>query len=173
MYAGKRASTSSRSISSLAGPSTPSSYAGGGGGEVAAFPRSGRYPHRLNFYQVPPTEEITLEEFEVWAIDRLRLLADIVSAQARNRPFAEIKTIVENRAKEFMDLHSDKSRRAFNLDAERKKDQYSHFVLRLAFGRSEELRQRFLKAEKELFRVRFERDDPDKRVQFVNSLNPG
>lgn len=30
------------------------------------------YPHRLNFYQVPPTAEITLEEFEQWAIDRLR-----------------------------------------------------------------------------------------------------
>jgi len=30
------------------------------------------YPHRLNFYDVPPTKEITLEEFEQWAIDRLR-----------------------------------------------------------------------------------------------------
>ena len=30
------------------------------------------YPHRLNFYQVPPTAEITLEQFEQWAIDRLK-----------------------------------------------------------------------------------------------------
>lgn len=30
------------------------------------------YPHRLNFYDVPPTSEITLEEFEQWAIDRLK-----------------------------------------------------------------------------------------------------
>ena len=30
------------------------------------------YEHRLNFYDVPPTDEITLEEFEQWAIDRLR-----------------------------------------------------------------------------------------------------
>jgi DNA primase large subunit len=29
------------------------------------------YPHRLNFYTVPPQNEITLEEFELWAIDRL------------------------------------------------------------------------------------------------------
>ncbi|GAA6011155.1 hypothetical protein JCM11491_006742 [Sporobolomyces phaffii] len=168
MYA-KRSSTSNRSISSLAGPGTPSSY----GGEVSSFPRSGKYPHRLNFYQAPPTEEITLEEFEVWAIDRLRLLADIESAQARNKPFAEIKTIVENRSKQFMDLHSDKSGRAFNIDAERKKDQYSHFVLRLAFCRSEELRQRFLKAEKELFRIRFESDEPEERRRFIDSLNFG
>jgi DNA primase large subunit len=30
------------------------------------------YPYRLSFYEVPPTEEITLEQFEQWAIDRLR-----------------------------------------------------------------------------------------------------
>jgi hypothetical protein len=30
------------------------------------------YEHRLNFYVVPPTAEITLEEFETWAINRLK-----------------------------------------------------------------------------------------------------
>lgn len=30
------------------------------------------YPHRLNLYETPPTAEITLEQFEQWAIDRLR-----------------------------------------------------------------------------------------------------
>ncbi len=30
------------------------------------------YPHRLSFYDVPPTQDISLEEFETWAIDRLR-----------------------------------------------------------------------------------------------------
>jgi len=29
------------------------------------------YPYRLNFYSVAPQHEITLEEFELWAIDRL------------------------------------------------------------------------------------------------------
>ena len=32
---------------------------------------STHYPNRLNFYSVPPLNEITLEEFELWAIDRL------------------------------------------------------------------------------------------------------
>lgn len=31
-----------------------------------------QYPHRLNFYANPPTADITLEQFEQWAIDRLR-----------------------------------------------------------------------------------------------------
>lgn len=30
------------------------------------------YPYRLNLYDRPPTAEITLEQFEQWAIDRLR-----------------------------------------------------------------------------------------------------
>jgi DNA primase large subunit len=30
------------------------------------------YRHRLNFYVTPPTADITLEQFEQWAIDRLR-----------------------------------------------------------------------------------------------------
>lgn len=30
------------------------------------------YKHRLNFYTVPPTADITLEEFEEWAINRLK-----------------------------------------------------------------------------------------------------
>lgn len=30
------------------------------------------YKHRLNFYGLPPTAEITLEEFEEWAIHRLK-----------------------------------------------------------------------------------------------------
>lgn len=30
------------------------------------------YPYRLSFYNTPPTQEISLEEFETWAIDRLR-----------------------------------------------------------------------------------------------------
>ncbi|GAA5854363.1 hypothetical protein JCM3766R1_002298 [Sporobolomyces carnicolor] len=169
-----------RSTAALNRPGHSNGGGGGGGGEVSTYPRSGRYPHRLNFYEQPPTEEITLEQFEVWAIDRLRLLADIESAQARNRPFQEIRTIVENRAKEFMELHSEKSvqggpgaSRQFNLDLERKKDHYSHFVLRLAFCRSEELRQRFLKAEKELFRIRFESDEPEERRRFIDSLNFG
>lgn len=34
--------------------------------------REQEYKHRLNFYILPPTAEITLEEFEEWAIARLK-----------------------------------------------------------------------------------------------------
>lgn len=35
------------------------------------------YKHRLNFYIIPPTSDITLEQFEQWAIDRLRGMPDL------------------------------------------------------------------------------------------------
>lgn len=34
--------------------------------------KEAKYPHRLNFYADAPTADITLEQFEQWAIDRLR-----------------------------------------------------------------------------------------------------
>lgn len=33
------------------------------------------YPFRLSLYEIPPTAEITLEQFEQWAIDRLRSIS--------------------------------------------------------------------------------------------------
>lgn len=38
---------------------------------------------------------------------------------------------------------------------------------------SEELRQRFLKAERELFHIRWDSDEPAERRAFVDSLNFG
>jgi len=40
--------------------------------------KENEYSHRLSFYDVPPTANITLEEFEVWAIDRLRSMKDFL-----------------------------------------------------------------------------------------------
>lgn len=34
--------------------------------------KEAQYPHRLNIYAESPTADITLEQFEQWAIDRLR-----------------------------------------------------------------------------------------------------
>lgn len=54
---------------------------------------------------------------------------------------------------------------------ERQKDHYSHFILRLAFSATEELRRRFARAETILFRFRFQKDDSRERRAFVDSLN--
>ena len=44
-----------------------------GGGYYEVKRHQGKsYPHTLNFYSIPPTEEITIDEFESFAFDRLQ-----------------------------------------------------------------------------------------------------
>lgn len=57
------------------------------------------------------------------------------------------------------------------MQEERRKDHYSHFILRLAFARSEDLRKRFARAESILFKLRFAADDSRERQAFLESLN--
>jgi len=54
---------------------------------------------------------------------------------------------------------------------ERRKDHYSHFILRLAFSGTEDLRRRFARVETMLFKLRFQADDARERRAFVESLN--
>jgi DNA primase large subunit len=67
-------------------------------------------------------------------------------------------------------LHSNSSRSS-TLQAERKKDHYSHFILRLAFSSTEDLRRRFSRLESMLFRLRYRLDDTRERQEFVDSLD--
>lgn len=69
----------------------------------------------------------------------------------------------------YLPLRSNSSR-SQNLQEERKKDHYSHFILRLAFSSTEDLRRRFSRLETTLFRLRFRSDDLEERRDFVNSL---
>lgn len=69
-------------------------------------------------------------------------------------------------------LHSNSSRSS-QLDAERKKDHYSHFILRLAFSATEDLRRRFARLETMLFRLRWREENVNERREFVDSLDMG
>lgn len=57
------------------------------------------------------------------------------------------------------------------LQQERQKDHYSHFILRLAFSSTEDLRRRFSRLETALFKLRFQQDDVRERQDFVQSLD--
>ncbi|VVT51809.1 uncharacterized protein SAPINGB_P003220 [Magnusiomyces paraingens] len=149
------------------------------------------YPYRLNFYDTPPTLEITAEEFEQWAIDRMRVLGEIESRLARNFPPKELEASLRPILDKYLPLGSNASMaRASSSDPtpvdikngplhfdenneqhKRLKDHYSHFILRLAFCRSQELRKRFVHAETVLFRIRYNSDDPEERAAFAQSCN--
>ncbi|KAK2603816.1 DNA primase subunit pri2 [Conoideocrella luteorostrata] len=128
------------------------------------------YPYRLNFYTDAPTADITLEQFEQWAIDRLRVLAELEACSFRNRSPAEtavhMKPILDN----YLPLDASSSSTARNF-SQRQKDHYSHFILRLAFSSTEDLRRRFTRVETMLFRMRFNNDDLSERSAFVSSLD--
>lgn len=57
------------------------------------------------------------------------------------------------------------------LKLERQKDLYSHYILRLAFSSTEDLRRRFSRVESALFKLRFQSDDARERQSFVESLS--
>ncbi|KAJ5803584.1 DNA primase large subunit [Penicillium pulvis] len=133
------------------------------------------YPHRLNLYDTPPTAEITLEQFEQWAIDRLKVLAEIEACSYRNKTPAETATHITPLLDKYLPLGSNTSASNGTVDQrlknERQKDHYSHFILRLAFSATEDLRRRFARAETMLFRFRFQKDDSRERRAFIESLN--
>ncbi|KAH7360279.1 eukaryotic and archaeal DNA primase, large subunit-domain-containing protein [Rhexocercosporidium sp. MPI-PUGE-AT-0058] len=128
------------------------------------------YQHRLNFYITPPTADITLEQFEQWAIDRLRVLAEIEACSFRNKSTAETAAHMKPLLDKYLPLGSSTSG-STTLQAERQKDHYSHFILRLAFASTEDLRRRFSRVESMLFRIRFQADNLRERQSFVEGLN--
>ncbi|KAI6246187.1 putative DNA primase large subunit [Erysiphe necator] len=128
------------------------------------------YSHRLNFYIIPPTGDITLEQFEQWAIDRLRVLAEFEACSFRNKSPTETAAHMKPILDKYLPLASSTSN-STNLQAERQKDHYSHFILRLAFSSTEDLRRRFSRVETMLFRLRFQNDHAKERQAFVESLN--
>jgi DNA primase large subunit len=56
------------------------------------------------------------------------------------------------------------------LYEQRRKDHISHFLLRLAFCRSEELRLWFIRHECTLFKYRYSKEDPNDREKFLKSV---
>ncbi|KAL4400882.1 DNA primase subunit Pri2 [Malassezia pachydermatis] len=137
------------------------------------------YPYRLNMYTIPPIQDITVEELEQWALDRLHVLAEIETASARNQPWSETKGSIERAVNKYLPLHSNgvaqsssmtaSAAKTKELLAERRKDHISHFVLRLAFSRTEELRRRFLYAETQLFRWKLETEQTTEKEAFLRS----
>ncbi|XP_017782997.1 PREDICTED: DNA primase large subunit [Nicrophorus vespilloides] len=122
------------------------------------------YPHDLNFFTVPPSSEISLSEFEDLAVERLNVLR--ILAFASQKPVKQFGTEWKNfvyeelqkqNLKKFLRIiKSSGSSNPSELDYQaRRADHISHFILRLAYCRSEELRRWFKDRELELFKLRF------------------
>lgn len=102
------------------------------------------------------------------------VLAELEACSFRNKTPAETAAHITPLLQKWLPLHSNTSSSAGaqdqNLQSERQKDHYSHFILRLAFSSTEDLRRRFARIESALFRLRFQNDDARERQKFVESL---
>jgi DNA primase large subunit len=127
------------------------------------------YQHRMNFYTIPPTEDIALEDFEEWGIARLKVLAELEACHFRNRSAAETEEYMKPVLEKWLRLESNQSR-SQDVQMQRKKDHYSHWTLRLAFASTADLRQRFTRLETQLFKLRLQADNSKERKAFIKSL---
>ena len=104
------------------------------------------------------------------------VLGEIEACQYRNKSPEETETTINPLLKKYLPLSSSGYAKLSlenkeTVHRERKKDHYSHFILRLAFARSPELRARFSRSERALFRIRWASDDSKERESFIDSLN--
>lgn len=120
------------------------------------------YPIDLQIYDKPPKNTLLLEEFEDLALERLQLLRIFEQASHKgHKPFSEDwkNCIKQDLKKENLKKYSRLlgfTGTSDNPDYQaRRADHISHFILRLAYCRSEELRRWFLTHEVELFKLRF------------------
>ena len=97
-----------------------------------------------------------------------KVLAELEACSFRNRSLAETAAHMKPLLDKYLPLSSTPN--SPSLQQERQKDHYSHFILRLAFASTEDLRRRFSRVETMLFRLRFQ-DDAKERMAFVESLN--
>ncbi|XP_062981880.1 DNA primase large subunit [Elgaria multicarinata webbii] len=127
------------------------------------------YPLSVQFYVEPPTENISLIEFETFAVDRLKLLKTVENLGVTHVKGSEVykkKLETEIRHLKFP-YHA-----LATVDHEaRRKDHISHFILRLAYCQSDELRRWFIQQEMDLFRYRFTQLNDDLIEEFLGYVN--
>ncbi|KAI9203179.1 eukaryotic and archaeal DNA primase, large subunit-domain-containing protein [Polychytrium aggregatum] len=158
------------------------------------------YPHSLNMYKLPPQLELTLTQFELYALDRLYVLKAVETAHIRQQREEQQASYIDEVCKQHLPLSTNMAVSNVglandvyrNIMEERRKDHISHFILRLAYCRTEDLRQWFVRQEVQLFKHRINKEhkinfqrfvetsgldlkplSADEREAVVKSLGPG
>mmetsp|Transcript_32956 Transcript_32956/g.49765 ORF Transcript_32956/g.49765 Transcript_32956/m.49765 type:complete len:376 (-) Transcript_32956:1305-2432(-) len=116
--------------------------------------------YNLSFYSEPPQTDVEINNFEQFAISRLQVLRRIDVLRARGISLDKVEGEVMKADKKHFGRGSEE------------KDLISHYVLRMAFCRKEELRRWFLTNECQLFALRIKHSRPHEVDEFLeeNSL---
>ncbi|KAJ8600125.1 hypothetical protein CTAYLR_003452 [Chrysophaeum taylorii] len=110
---------------------------------------------KVSMYSSPPRGEMSLDEFEEFAVDRLVILRMIDNLRVKG--FFKTRELQQQVGPQLRKL------------ADPRKDEISHFTLRLAHSRTEELRRWFLTQECALFRLRLEELGPTELEGFMQA----
>ncbi|KAJ3054937.1 DNA primase large subunit [Rhizophlyctis rosea] len=136
------------------------------------------YPFSLNFYTDPPPYELTLNEFETYALARLKVLKTCETARIRSKDAKKIDEHIESVVSKELPLARNSQLKGGRVKAkeaydQRRKDHISHFILRLAYCQTEDLRQWFIKQEVALFDYRFRIEESAEQEAFLRHIDLG
>lgn len=138
------------------------------------------YPHPLQLYLKPPSGDISLEEFESIAYDRLKVLRILEQATLMGNKLyspewkiAIIGYMKKDGLRNYINLIQSTGA---NIDSDsdvtiRREDHISHFILRLCYCRSLDLRTWFVARETELFKLRFSNLTSEGLRNFIKAYN--
>ncbi|XP_061816847.1 DNA primase large subunit [Nerophis lumbriciformis] len=145
--------------------------------KFAQNPQTELYGQPLHFYGQPPLENISLTEFETFAVERLKLLKTVENLGVSYVKLSEqyIKKLdIEFKNLNFpyrADADDRKSQSGPSEYEKRRKDHISHFILRLAYCQTEDLRRWFIQQEVDLFRYRFNDLHSKLKLEFLHKNN--
>jgi len=119
----------------------------------------------ISMYANAPADDVELEEFELFALDRIKLLKAIDDGLSTGKKGVEMKTVIDAKMREC-GLQTGR-------DYDVRKDEVSHFALRMAYCRTDELRRWFLQNECTLFKHKFDMMAPNQKAAFLKTHDMG
>ena len=141
------------------------------------------YPSVVQFYDDLPGCDVGLIDFEMLAVERLKLLRIFekhaamsyakYSTEWQKNLTAELNKANDTRLYDFKQLANYEKKVKFENNPEhyllnRERDHFSHFILRLAYCKTEELRRWFVTHEYDLFRHRAMQMTSSEFASFVS-----
>ena len=132
----------------------------------------------LMFYDTPPRCQINLETMETLAVERLRFLrimekhSSLSATRGSDEWRTNIKADVKNQGLEaytniWLKANASEVEKGIILQ-NRARDHFSHFILRLAYCRTEDLRRWFISQELDAFRWRCMNASDDEIKNFMS-----
>lgn len=140
--------------------------------KVVENPLDKLYPHNVSIYKWLPTEDVSYAEFKELISERLNLLRILENATLKHSRLLSpawkesvLTELNKEGLKSYVRLIQGSHKES--MVQARRRDYISHFILRLAYCRTDELRKWFVARELEYFRFKFSNLTATELKQFI------